>query len=231
MQVLLVADKRDVGEDTVARLGKIGCTVVRAVSAGFDSILSSATFDLLILDLAACDFDGLGLLRELRDRGRSAPVLVLAALSAIRERIAALELGADDYLIKPIDYRELEARVRALFQKTNSVNSTKQVCCGNLFVDRRSRSLLVNGTTIELTRREFALVETFARHPGRVFSKDEIIEQLFGLEDEPPTENAVEQIVARIRRKLLISESDAEIRTLRRLGYKLVKRPDQCCPG
>jgi two-component system, OmpR family, response regulator TctD len=91
-----------------------------------------------------------------------------------------------------------------------------------MVLDRCARSVLVGGAAVELTRREFALVEVLTRHPGRVFGKDEIMAQLFSFDDEPPTENAVEQVVARVRRKLATSGSKAEIRTLRGLGYQIV---------
>jgi two-component system response regulator TctD len=229
MRVLLVADRGDVGESTVARLKKIGYAVDWAIKGtDADNLLSYETYDLIILDLTLQDIDGLYLLKQLRQRGSSTPALVLTARSATHERIKVLDLGADDYLIKPFDYRELEARARALLRRANSGISTKKWSCGNMVVDRNTRSLLVKGVMTELTRREFALTETLARHPGRVFSKDEIIEQLFGFDDESPTENAVEQIVARLRRKLATSESGAEIRTLRGLGYKMVNQSDRC---
>jgi two-component system, OmpR family, response regulator TctD len=229
MRVLLVADRGDVGESTVARLKEIGYAVDWAIKGtDADNLLSYETYDLIILDLTLQDIDGLYLLKQLRQRGSSTPALVLTARSATHERIKALDLGADDYLIKPFDYRELEARARALLRRANSGISTKKWSCGNMVVDRNTRSLLVKGVMTELTRREFALTETLARHPGRVFSKDEIIEQLFGFDDESPTENAVEQIVARLRRKLATSESSAEIRTLRGLGYKMVNQSDRC---
>src|SRR5215207_5643386 len=140
MRVLLVADRGDVGESTVARLKKIGYAVGWAIKGtDADNLLSYKTYDLIILDLTLQDIDGLYLLKQLRQRGSSTPALVLTARSATHERIKALDLGADDYLIKPFDYRELEARARALLRRANSGISTKKWSCGNMVVDRNTR--------------------------------------------------------------------------------------------
>jgi two-component system response regulator TctD len=225
MRVLLVEDRGDVGETIVARLKKVGYAVDWAIKGvGVDDLLRYGTYDLAILDFTHPGIDGLRILKQLRQCTSYTSVLVLTALSATLERIKAIDLGADDYLVKPFDYRELEARARALLQKSNSGVAAKKLSFGNMILDRNIRSILVNGATIELTRREFALTEMLARHPGRVFSKDEIIEQLFGFDDEVPTENAVEQIVSRSRRKLVMSGSEAEIRTLRGIGYMMRNR-------
>ena len=192
MHALLIAENSERRQDTLPHLERIGRTDVRAVGA--DSILSFKTYNLFILDLDARNLNALNFLRELRDLGISTPVLVLTSPSATEARIEALNLGADDYLIKPFEHRELEARVRALLRKTSSAPSVKNLRYGNMLVDRSARSLLVMGIAMELTPREFALTEAFVHHRGRVFSKDEIIEQLFGLDDEPTTENAIEHL-------------------------------------
>jgi two-component system response regulator TctD len=223
MRVLLVEDTEDVGEAIVARLRKIGYAVDWETNgAAADDILGYEAYDLVILDLMLPEIDGLSILKRLRQRGSSTPVLVLTARSAIGDRVDGLDLGADDYLVKPFDYRELEARARVLLRRGGSGSPTNTLACGDMVLDRCARSVLVRGAAVELTRREFALVEVLTRHPGRVFGKDEIMAQLFSFDDEPPTENAVEQVVARVRRKLATSGSKAEIRTLRGLGYQIV---------
>lgn len=126
--------------------------------------------------------------------------------------------------MKPFDYRELEARARALLRRGDSRYPTNTLTYSDVVLDRCARSVTVAGADIDLTRREFALLEILARHPGSLFSKDEIIAQLFSWDEELPTENAVEQIVARLRRKLAASKSCVEIRTIRELGYKLVNQ-------
>jgi two-component system response regulator TctD len=143
---------------------------------------------------------------------------VLTARSQVDDRVDALDLGADDYLVKPFDYRELEARARALLRRSAG-ESTNQLVCGQVTIDRGSRAVRINGTAIDLTRRELTLLEILAARPGRIFGKDELVDQLFGFDDEP-SPNAVEQYVARLRKKL--AGSGAEIRTLRGLGYQIV---------
>ncbi len=225
MRVLLVEDTEDVGETIVSRLRKNGYTVDWAIKGTVaENLVRYTPYDLIILDLILPDVDGLSILKRLRQSGSSTPVLVLSARSATRDRIDGLDLGADDYLVKPFDYRELEARARALLRRGDSGYPTNTLTYSDLMLDRCARSVTVAGSDIDLTRREFAMLEILARHPGRLFSKDEIIAQLFSWDDELPTENAVEQIVARLRRKLAASGSSVEIRTIRELGYKLVNR-------
>ncbi|MPR11292.1 response regulator transcription factor [Microvirga tunisiensis] len=219
MRILLVEDTIDVGEAIVARLERLGHAVDWEKDGGVaDEVLEIQTYDLVILDVMLPKLDGFSILKHLRRRKSAVPVLVLTARSEVDDRVGALDLGADDYLVKPFDFRELEARVRALSRR-NTGNATNQIICGDLVVDTAARSVEINGVAIELTRRELSLLEILASRPGRIVSKDELIDQLFGFEDEP-SENAVEQSIARLRKRL--SNSRVEIRTLRGLGYQIV---------
>jgi two-component system, OmpR family, response regulator TctD len=219
MRILLVEDTEDVGEAIVARFERIGHTVDwEKDGAMADEVLEVQAYDLLILDVNLPALDGFSILKRLRQRKSKTPVLVLTARSQVDDRVDALDLGADDYLVKPFDYRELEARARALLRRSAG-ESTNQLVCGQVTIDRGSRAVAINGTPIDLTRRELTLLEILAARPGRIFGKDELVDQLFGFDDEPSS-NAVEQYVARLRKKL--AGSGTEIRTLRGLGYQIV---------
>ncbi len=219
MRILLVEDTVDVGEAIVARLERLGHAVDWEKDGGVaDEVLEIQPYDLVILDIMLPKLDGFSILKHLRRRKSAVPVLVLTARSEIDDRVGALDLGADDYLVKPFDFRELEARVRALSRR-NTGSATNQIICGDLVIDTAARSVEISGVAIELTRRELSLLEILASRPGRIVSKDELIDQLFGFDDEP-SENAVEQSIARLRKRL--SSSLVEIRTLRGLGYQIV---------
>ncbi|MCZ8260305.1 MAG: response regulator transcription factor [Beijerinckiaceae bacterium] len=219
MRILVVEDVADVGEAIVASLERIGHTVDWERNGGeADALLQAQSYDLVVLDVMLPDMDGFAILKALRRRRKATPVLVLTARSQIEDRVSALDLGADDYLVKPFDFRELEARVRALLRrKTGSATNVIEV--GGIMLDQAGRAATLHGKPLDLTRRELTMLEILATRPGRVFGKDELMDQLFGFEDEP-SENAVEQYIARLRRK--IAGASAEIRTLRGLGYQLV---------
>jgi two-component system, OmpR family, response regulator TctD len=221
MRILLVEDTADVGEAIVARFERIGHTVDWEKNGQVaDEVLEVQNYDLLILDVNLPALDGFTILKRLRQRKSKMPVLVLTARSQVDDRVDALDLGADDYLVKPFDYRELEARARVLFRRSAG-EPTNQITCGRVAIDRATRSVTVDGATVELTRREMTLLEILAARPGRIFAKDELVDQLFGFDDDPSA-NAIEQYVARLRKKLV--GSGAEIRTLRGLGYQIVCR-------
>ncbi|MCW3475686.1 response regulator transcription factor [Limobrevibacterium gyesilva] len=222
MRVLLVEDTKDIGEAVLARLGRLGHMVdwERDGPPALER-LELQGYDLVILDVMLPGrVDGMQILRRLRHRRATTPVLMLTARSQVDDRVTALDLGADDYLTKPFDFRELEARVRALLRR-GSGNATNQVVCGDITIDMEGRTVTVAGTPVELTRREFAVLEALASRPGRIVPKEQLVDRLFGLEDAASA-NAVEQYVARLRRKL--AASTAEIRTLRGLGYQIVTR-------
>ena len=221
MRILLVEDTVDVGEAIVARFERIGHRVDWEKDGSVaDEVLEVQGYDLIILDVTLPGLDGFTVLERLRRRKSRTPVLVLTARSEVDDRVGALDLGADDYLVKPFDFRELEARARALLRR-NAGEPTNRLTCGDVLIDRGSRAVTVGGVPVELTRRELTLLEILAARPGRIFGKDELVDQLFGLDDDP-SPNAVEQYIARLRKKL--AGSKAEIRTLRGLGYQIVCR-------
>lgn len=218
MRVLVVEDTADIAEAVVMRLEKIGHAVDwerdGAVAA---ELLVVQGYDLVILDLSLPGQDGLAILKGMRARKLKTPVLVLTARSAVDERIGALDLGADDYLVKPFDYGELEARARALLRRSAG-QSDNLLCVGPLAIDRAGRVATIEGRPLNLTRRELTVLEILAMRPERIVPKEELVEQLFNF-DQEASPNAVEQFVTRLRRKL--GDAPVEIRTLRGLGYQL----------
>lgn len=219
MRILVAEDVADVGEAIVASLQRIGHTVDWERNGGeVDALLRAQAYDLVVLDVMLPDMDGFAILKALRQRRKATPVLVLTARSQIEDRVSALDLGADDYLVKPFDFRELEARVRALLRRKTGA-ATNVIEVGGITLDQASRAAKLHGRPLDLTRRELTMLEILTARPGRVFGKDELMDQLFSFGDEP-SENAIEQYIARLRRK--IAGASAEIRTLRGLGYQLV---------
>lgn len=218
LRVLVVEDTADIAEAVVMRLEKIGHAVDwEQNGATAAELLLVQSYDLLILDLSLPGQDGLSILRQMRARRLATPVLVLTARSAVDERIGALDLGADDYLVKPFDYGELEARARALLRRSAG-QPDNLLRVGPLAIDRAGRVASVGDRPLNLTRRELTVLEILAARPERIVPKEELVEQLFNF-DQEASPNAVEQFVARLRRKL--ADSPVEIRTLRGLGYQL----------
>lgn len=218
MRVLVIEDTADVGEGIVGAIERAGHVVdwARDGEHGQELALSS-TYDLIVLDLMLPNLGGEDILRALRDRRSQSLVLVLTARSAVDERVHMLDLGADDYLCKPFDFSELEARIRSLLRR-RSGDRTNYVSFGGIEFNRADRTVLVNGHSLALTRRELSLLEILLANRNRILSKSQLIDSLFGLESEP-NENAIEVLVGRLRRKL--QAAHASIHNHRGLGYQL----------
>lgn len=217
MHFLVVEDTADVAEAIIERLGRGGHACDRATSLEDAKHFASASaYDLVILDINLPDGSGLDFLKWIRQRKNAVPVLVLTARLAVDDKIGALDFGADDYMVKPFDLGELEARVRAIIRR-RSGESGVQLSSGNLQFDMATRLASIDGQPLSLTPREQLLLEIFMINKGRVLEKDELVMRLFGLEaDVGP--NAIELYVGRLRRKL--AGAAFEIKTLRGLGYQ-----------
>lgn len=219
MRILVVEDNRDVGEAVVESIQTMGHSVDWARDGEVaDEWLRSDAYQLVVLDLMLPKLDGLTLLRRLRERRCDTPVLILSARSQIDDRIDTLDLGADDYLIKPFDFRELQARVRSLLRR-HSGERSNELRCGDLTLDRAARVARIAGQTLALTRRELTLLEILMARQNQIFSKAQLLDQIFGYSSEA-TENSIEVMIARLRRKL--DGATAEIATQRGLGYRLI---------
>ncbi len=220
MRILLIEDNRELA-DWLGRLLRKSRYVVDCVHDGgeADAALLTQTYDLVLLDLALPEMGGIEVLRRFRGRKGTTPVIILTANDAISSRIAGLDGGADDYLVKPFDPQELEARIRAQLRR-NQAGLTLQVAFGRLELDTKSRQFLIDGEAVALTGREHAVLETLILASGRVVSKTALTETVFGLNDDA-NPNAIEIYVHRVRKKL--DGSGVGIGTLRGLGYALRK--------
>lgn len=216
MRILVVEDEIDLADALAKRLRKSGYAVDLALDgAKAVELLRQERYDLVVLDLVLPDgVDGWSVLRSLRTRQVPVPVLVLTVRSQIDDRVSVLDLGADDFITKPFDLREFEARCRALLRRPQGMLSSS-VRIGNLIFDAASMRVRVAGRSVELSPREFRLLELLLGSLGRIVTKRTLMEQLFGLEEVAP--NAVELYVSRLRRKL--EGATVEIRTVRGLGY------------
>ena len=181
-------------------------------------------YDLIILDAGLPIKDGFEVCRELRAGGSSVPVLMLTARDAVQDRIAGLDLGADDYLTKPFDFRELLARVRALLRR-GPVLKPETIEVDDLSVDTRSREVKRGGRRVELTAKEYALLEYLARRAGEVVSRAEIAEHVWDV-DFDPFSNLIEVYIQRLRRKIDEGRGSRLIRTMRGEGYRLATGHD-----
>lgn len=216
MRILIVEDACDLADAIARRLRKLGHAVDTAEDGEeADELLRREQYHLVVLDLMLPGIGGKEVLGRLRRRRTRTPVLVLTARSGVDDKVGLLDQGADDYLVKPFDFRELEARCRALLRRPQGM-AASAVEFGNLVFDNGAKRVSVDGATVELSAREFRLLELLLANLGRVLSKDALLDQLFGL-DDAVAPNAVELYVSRLRRKL--ERSAVKIRTLRGLGY------------
>lgn len=221
MRILIVEDDPVLADGIERSLAGAGYSIDRLGSGlDADAALAAQEYDLVILDLGLPGLDGLEVLRRLRRRGGRAPVLVLTARDAVGDRVAGLDLGADDYLAKPFDLAELEARTRALLRR-GQFGADPRIALGPLVFDSVGRRAVVNGSALELSAREISVLEVLLARVGRVVAKEHLAERLSRWGEEIGA-NAIEVYIHRLRRKL--EPSGIEIRTIRGLGY-LIDRP------
>jgi DNA-binding response OmpR family regulator len=221
MRLLLVEDARPLARSIAQGLTEEGFSVDLAGDG--EEGLHFATevgYDAIILDRMLPGLDGLTLLRRAREAGVKTPVLMLTALGELRDRVEGLDVGADDYLVKPFAFDELLARVRALVRRSRG-QPHNVVALGRLALDLAGRSAAVDGKALELTAREFALLELLALEPGKTFSRTAIAERLYNEESDLDS-NVIDVFVARVRRKLDAAglAGAALVRTQRGAGYR-----------
>ncbi|MEX2406469.1 MAG: response regulator transcription factor [Actinomycetota bacterium] len=216
MNVLLVEDEDRIASFVEKGLGTRGFEVRRVVTGGAALDAISDEVDIVVLDLGLPDIDGLEVLRSLRKAWTSLPVVILTARGDIDDRVAGLDLGADDYVPKPFAIDELAARLRARLRARFDESLTR-LHVGDLELDLIARRARLTGKIIELTSREFALLEMLMRHAGQAISREELLANVWGL-DFDPRSNLVDVYIRYLRRKL----GNGWIETLRGVGYRIV---------
>ena len=222
MRVLIAEDDRVLADGLLRALRASGFAADHVASGSeADAALASHDFDVVILDLGLPKMHGLDVLRKMRARGSSVPVLILTAADSVEQRVKGLDLGADDYMAKPFSLQELEARVRALTRRGLGTASTI-LKHGPLSFDATGRVCYINEQMIELSARELSLLEVLLQRAGRLVSKDQLVERLCEWGEEV-SNNAIEVYVHRLRKK--IEQGPIRIATVRGLGYCLEKIP------
>jgi DNA-binding response OmpR family regulator len=223
MRVLIAEDDPLLADGLARALDAAGHSAeVAAAGEDADRLARGAAHDLVVLDVGLPGIDGFEVLRRLRARGDATRVMMLTARDAVEDRVHGLDLGADDYLTKPFSLDEFEARVRALLRRPE-VPASHIIEIGPMHVDLAARRLRIRGIPVDLTTREWALLRMFLQHPGRVLSKDEIIEELCS-QNEQVAPNTIEVYVSRLRAK--IEPAGVRVRTVRGFGYLWNNRPD-----
>lgn len=219
MRYLLVEDNLQLASAVADRLSLNGHAVDHACElATARAFVSTTAYDLILLDIMLPDGDGRSLLQHFRAVSDETPIIVLTARSEVSDRVSILDLGADDYMMKPFDFSELEARCRAVLRRRGGT-AHNIVSMGSMQFDAMAGSLLVNNESIVLRNKELRLLEILVGSPETLFSKARLVDRLFSY-DEEVSENAIEVYVARLRKHLV--NSGVSIETVRGLGYKLV---------
>ncbi|MFC5548305.1 response regulator [Massilia aerilata] len=228
MRILLVEDHVELSHWVSKALRDAKLSVeCAATGADADALLHTQDYALVILDLTLPKMDGLDVLRRLRARGGArgrTPVLILTARGGLEERVQGLNLGADDYLAKPFELAELEARVKALLRRSVG-NEAVVHQCGQLSFDTIGRMFSYCGEPLALTPREHALLEALISRPGKAMSKEKLFDEVFSLDDDANLD-AIELYIHRVRKKLdRRPDGGAAIATLRGIGYLLQEKP------
>lgn len=223
MKALLVEDEQRIASFVCSGLREQGILVDHCEDGnqGYDYALSRQ-YDIILLDIMVPGRDGLAILKALRRDGRDTPVILLTARNELDDRLEGLNLGADDYLAKPFYVEELIARIHALLRRVSGERQNV-LAAGPLKLDRLARVAELDGREVELTSREFNLMEYLMRAPGRVYTRTQILEHVWGYDFDPQT-NMVDVCIQRLRKKLALPEHVA-IEAVRGVGYRL-RKPD-----
>ncbi len=222
MKLLIIEDHEQLRSLLTEHMESRGFVVDSVDSGGMAvALINSTYYDAIILDLGLPDMDGLQLLLDQRKNanGRFPSCIVLTARDALESKIAVLNAGADDYVLKPVDVTELEARIRAVLRRSGGASDT--LVQGNLSFEPQSRHVTVDGQVVVLAKRELLLLEELLRSTPRIAIKDHIEERIYS-HQETVTLNAVEALVSRLRRKLQAAGASVHIDTIRGIGYRLV---------
>jgi two-component system, OmpR family, response regulator TctD len=222
MRILLVEDSTELARWLVSLLREQGFDVDHvADGAVADTLLHQTHFEAVLLDLNIPGLTGKGVLRRLRERGNDVPLIVLTASAALDQKVQSLEIGADDYVVKPVESRELVARIKAVVRR-RLPGKSNSIVCGDLHYDLNTHQFTLTGESLALPPRERALLEAMMLKAGRTVSKQALLDSLFGMDGEQASADAIDLYIHRLRRKL--EHSQATITTLRGVGYLLRPR-------
>ncbi|HZP87275.1 MAG TPA: response regulator [Burkholderiales bacterium] len=223
MRILIVEDDPSLAAGLSGALSGPGFAVDLAQSGErADNMLKSEKYDLLVLDVGLPGIDGFEVLRRLRKRGQLLPVLILTARDEVEDRVHGLDLGADDYLLKPFAFPELEARVRALLRRAQS-RSEQVLRLGKLVMNRKAQRAWIDDVPLALTAREWAVLEVLLSHAGDVLHKERIVQSISSWDDDI-SGGAIEVYISRLRTKL--ADASLRIRSIRGFGYLLEEQVD-----
>ncbi|MBM4208338.1 MAG: response regulator [Gammaproteobacteria bacterium] len=218
MRILLIEDDAVLVDGLEHTLSNTGYQVTSAMTgAGAKQLLAEQDFDLVVLDLGLPDADGLHLLHDIRQQKLPLPILILTARDSPNDKVQGMENGADDYLIKPFELKELEARIHALFRRCYG-GFQSDIVVGRLALNTRDQQILFDGLPLHLMPREYALMELLLLEAGKVVSKSRLAQRLSAKAGEMP-DNAVEVYIHRVRKRL--ENHGITIKTIRGLGYLL----------
>jgi two-component system OmpR family response regulator len=218
MNILLIEDDAVLADGLLHTLSKTGYSVTNATTGAYaEHLLLAQDFDLIVLDLGLPDIDGLALLRKFRQRKNPIPILILTARDGINDRIQGIEQGADDYMTKPFELRELEARIHALIRRCYG-GFRQDIVIGRLKLNTLDHQILADDQPVLLSPREYGVLEILLLQAGKVVCKDRLAQRL-STEGDGLADNAIEVYIHRVRKR--IEPYDVVIRTLRGLGYLL----------
>ena len=221
MRILVVEDEVELQNQIRKQLESVGY-MVDTCSDGEEGLFFAREYplDVAIIDIGLPGKSGLEIIKALREQGSLLPILILTARSSWQDKVQGLEIGADDYLTKPFQMEELQARIKALLRRSTGISQTS-LKCGPIIMDVSSQSVTVSGKDIELTLFEYRLLEELIRHHGKVLSKHTLADYLYP-HDEDRDSNVLEVMIGRLRRKIDPSGTLNPIETMRGRGYRFI---------
>lgn len=218
--ILVVEDEPGISSFVAKGLTSAGYNVT-VVDKGADAISGAlgGDYSLIVLDIGLPDMDGFEVLEQIRGQGATLPIIVLTARSSVEDTVSGLEQGADDYMSKPFRFEEILARIRLRLKTANSEDPTNmvQINVGGLHLDLRTRCATIDGEPVELSAREFTMLQAFMEHPDQVLSRSQLLDMVWGYDFDPGS-NVVDVYVRYLRRKI----GSERIVTVRGMGYRLV---------